>query len=95
VDCAALPTGLGCLPPPHRIVHGLLSHTALRHRSPAGIRKCWSDGSVEAVDAELVDPLVGEAGGPVTTLSSVLGAGEDGEALVDLAVDLGPAIPSA
>ncbi len=32
------PTGLDCLPPPPRTVQAVLSHTAHRHRSPAGIR---------------------------------------------------------
>jgi hypothetical protein len=37
------------------------------------------------VDAELVDPSVVEAGDPVAALESVLGAGKDREALVDVA----------
>jgi hypothetical protein len=69
------PTGRGCLPPPHRTVRAVLPHTALRHRSPAGIRSRGSDGSGQAVDAELGAPFVGEAADPVASSESVLGAG--------------------
>src|SRR3954447_10759629 len=79
----------GCLPPPHRTVRAVLPHTAHRHRSPAGIRKRGSHRPVQAIDAELVRPLVIEAGDPVAALESVLGAGEEREAFVDVAVDLG------
>ena len=58
----------GCLPPPHRTVHAVLPHTALRHRSPAGIRKGWFHGSGQAIGAELVHPLIVEAGDPVSAL---------------------------
>src|ERR1035441_7090225 len=67
----------GFLPPPHRTVRAVLPHTALRHRSPAGIRKRGFHRSAEAIDAELGCPLVVEAVSPVSALESVLGAGED------------------
>jgi hypothetical protein len=54
-DCTAWPTGRGCLPPPHRTVRAVLPHTALRHRSPAGIRKRWFHRPGQAIDAELVN----------------------------------------
>src|SRR4051812_3413803 len=79
----------GYLPPPHRTVHAVLPHTALRHRSPAGIRERGFHRSGQAVDAEPGRPLVVEAGDPVSALESVLGAGEDREAFVDVGVDLG------
>src|SRR5919106_6107659 len=41
------------------------------------------------MDAEPGCPLVVEVGDPVAALESVLGAGEDREAFVDVAVDLG------
>src|SRR4029077_15529347 len=56
-------------------------------RSPAGIRSRGSDGSGQAGDAELGAPFVVEAGDPVAPGESVLGAGEDREAFVDVAVD--------
>ena len=77
----------GCLPLPHRTVRAVLSHTALRHRSPAGIRKRGFHRSVEAVDADPVRPLIIKAGDPVAASKSVLGAGENREAFVDVAVD--------
>jgi hypothetical protein len=61
------------------------------HGSPtsftAGKRKRGSHRSAEAMDAHLGCPLVVEAGGPVAALESVLGAAEDREAFVDVAVD--------
>src|SRR5215217_4335786 len=75
------------LPPPHRTVHAVLPHTAHRHRSPAGKRKRGSHRSAQAMDTEPGCPLVVEAGDPVAALESVLGAGEDREAFVDVAVD--------
>src|SRR5918999_2140794 len=41
------------------------------------------------MDAEPGCPLVVEAGDPVAALESVLGAGEDREAFIDVAVDRG------
>src|SRR5919198_5074655 len=78
----------GGLPPPHRTVRAVLPHTALRHRSPAGIRKRGLHRPGQAMDAELGRPLMVEAGNPVAALESVLGAGEEREAFVDVAVDL-------
>ena len=71
------PTGCGCLPPPHRTVHAVLPHTALRHRSPTGIRSRRLDRSGEAIDADSGAPFVVEAGDPVAACESVFGAGED------------------
>src|ERR671930_2460297 len=69
-------------------VRAVLPHTALRHRSPAGIRKRRLHRPVQAIDAELGRPLIVEAGNPVAALESVLGAGDEREAFVDVAVDL-------
>jgi hypothetical protein len=81
------PAAPGCLPPPLRTVRAVLPHTAHRHRSPAGKRKRGSHRSAQAIDAKPGCPLVVEAGDPVAALESVLGAGEDREAFVDVAVD--------
>src|SRR3954451_15370304 len=92
------PPSRGRRSPPHRTVRAVLPHTAHRHRSPTGIRKRWFHRPVQAIDAELVDPFVVEAVDPVAALESVLGAGEDREAFVDVAVDLGelpPGVPVA
>ena len=64
-----------------------LPHTALRHRSPAGIRSRGCHPSCQAVDAEFGAPFVVEAGDPVSACEPVLGAGELREAFVDVAVD--------
>ena len=70
-------------------MRAVLPHTALRHRSPAGIRKRWFHRSGQAIDPKLVHPLIVEAGDPVAAGESVFGAGEDREAFVDVGVDLG------
>ena len=70
-----------------------LPHTALRHRSPTGMRRPSGHLAAEAVYAELVHPLMIEAGDPVAAGESVLDAGEDREAFVDVGVDLVELLP--
>src|SRR5512135_689265 len=63
-------------------------HTAHRHRSPAGIRSRGFHRSGQAIDTEAGDPFMGEVGAPVPATESMLGAGENREAFVDVAVDV-------
>src|SRR5215218_6413980 len=72
--------------PPRRT----LPHTAFRHRSPKRMRCPVPHPSAEAIDPQIPQPGPGEAVGPVAVVTeAVLDAGEDGQALVDVAVDPG------
>src|SRR5918996_4101658 len=88
-----MPTGLGL--PPAASSNRACGSPA--HGSPTSFTgwhtQRWSDRSVQAMDAELGRPLVVKAGDPVAALESVLGAGEEREAFVDVAVDLGELPP--
>src|SRR6266498_3776061 len=85
------PPQVGSVSPaaPYRTVRAVLPHTALRHRSPSGIRSPVAHRSRKPVDPELVEPPVSESGGPVPASEAVLHAGELGHALGDVAVDGG------
>src|SRR4029453_11806623 len=74
---------------PCQTVHAVLPHTAFRHRSPQGMRSSASHSSAEAIDPQGLQPRPGEAALPVAPMKAVLDAGEDRQALVDIAVDLG------
>src|SRR5215211_9440039 len=74
---------------PCRTVRAVLPHTALRHRSPSGMRSPIAHRAAELVDPEALVPGVAEPAGPVAATEPVFGAGEDGEPFVDVAVDGG------
>src|SRR5215211_8469069 len=75
---------------PCQTVHAVLPHTAFRHRSPKRMRSPLPHPSAEAIDPQIPQPGPGEAVGPVAVVAeAVLDAGEDGQALVDIAVDHG------
>src|SRR4029450_4337155 len=74
---------------PYQTVHAVLPHPAFRHRSPQGMRSAASHSSAEAIDPQGLQPRPGEAALPVAPVKAVLDAGEDRQALVDVAVDLG------
>ena len=72
---------------PYRTVHAVLPHTALRHRSPSGIRTPAAHRARQPVDPERREPPVGETGGPVPARDAVLDARQLGQSFVDVAVD--------
>ena len=75
---------------PYQTVHAVLPHTAFRHRSSSGMRRCPSfDSSGESIDAEFGQPAVVEPTGPKTASGGVLDAGQLGEPQVHVAVDEG------
>ncbi len=74
---------------PYRTVHAVLPHTALRHRSPQGMRIPVAHRSSQTVDAELGRPPVVEAGGPLPARPAVLDAGQPGQPFVHVAVEGG------
>src|SRR5579863_8816137 len=73
---------------PYQTVHAVLPHTASRHRASSGMRSPPSpDGSFEAIDAEVGQPVVAEATGSKSRSGGVLDTGQLGHPQVHVAVD--------
>ncbi len=79
---------------PYRTVRAVLPHTALRHRSPSGMRSP-EHCSGQAVDSGGRDPAVVETTEPVPSRESVFDAGEAGQPLVDVAFNVVGPDPTA
>src|SRR6266511_3694494 len=75
--------------PPRRT----LPHPASRHRSPQGMRSPRPCSPAETVDPQPVGPRPGVVALPVPAVASVLDAGKDRQALLDVAVELGELPP--
>ena len=72
---------------PYRTVHAVLPHTALRHRSPSGMRRPVANRSGQPVHPERAEPRPRVVGGPVSPRAPMADAGKDRESLMDVAVD--------
>src|SRR5271165_4208620 len=72
---------------PCRTVRAVLPHTALRHRSPRGMRCPPTDRAAEPVHPERLEPGGREPTAPVAAGEPVLVAGEERQPLVHVAVD--------
>src|SRR5207249_4411855 len=71
----------------HTTVHAVLPHTALRHRSPSGMRSRVAHRSGEPVDPEVAQPVPREAVRPVEPRERMLPAGQDRHSFMDVVVD--------
>src|SRR5437899_555400 len=76
-----------CPAAPYRSVRAVLPHTALRHRSPSGMRSPVAHRSGEAVNPEVGGPPVVEPAGPSASRDPVFDAGQEGQPFVHIAVD--------
>src|SRR5580658_8655036 len=75
---------------PYQTVHAVLLHTAFRHRSSSGMRRCPSpDTSGESIHAESAQPVIVEPAGTKSVVGGVFDAGQLGHPKVHVAVDGG------